>query len=333
MRRRCRCAPKADVAPMQPDLARAAGELMGLFPEQDVRAAVDDWIHHRLSGEPALLSESRSAYVEHHLARSLASVALLPVREDRGRLLELGSGIYLMTFLAERLRNFEIERVQYWGRPSGAHSSELTDVRSGKQRVLPFREFNGEREVFPYEDQRFDAILNCDTIEHMLCDPVHLLAECHRVLKPGGTMVVTTPNVLRLDNVVRLLQGRNIHDKYVLESASARHPREYTPDELKRIHEWVGFEVAHLQTGDFTRSVQSRTARRIARAALGVFRAAARFTGCEDVDPDLWRGEQIILTAQRRGPVNLDRPEFLYEAPSAAKELVEAIYAGPAALP
>jgi predicted SAM-dependent methyltransferase len=40
----------------------------------------------------------------------------------------------------------------------------------------------------------YDAIVMNHVIEHML-DPVAVLRECHRLLKRGGTLVLTTPNV------------------------------------------------------------------------------------------------------------------------------------------
>ena len=139
-------------------------------------------------------------------------------------------------------------------------------------------------------------------------------------------MVVTTPNVMRTDNIVRLLQGVNIHDKYMRESASARHPREYTPDELRRIHEWVGFDVTHIETLDVTRSTVPRTGRRIARAALAAFRFASRFVGTSGADTDPWRGEQIILSARRSRPVQHSAPDFLYEHPGDSSSIVAALH-------
>lgn len=312
---------------MRPDWWSAAGPLAERFPREALTGAVDDWLHHRLDNEPAPLTQARPQYVAHHLARSLAAVALLPELPQRGRLLELGSGLYLMSFLAARLRNLEIEHVQYWGRERGQHRSRLTDARSGRTREIPFREFNAEEDAFPYADGRFDAILNCDTIEHMLCDPVRMLAQCHRVLRPGGVMVVTTPNLLRLDNVVRLLQGHTILDKYVRQSASARHPREYTPDELQQLLEWVGFDVLQADTLDVTRSTVPRSARRLAAAGLWLFDRARRFTGGR---PGLraGRGEQIVMLARRRpGPACQQAPEFLYEAPGLGDALIAALYA------
>lgn len=47
----------------------------------------------------------------------------------------------------------------------------------------------------PFEDGEFDAVLNFETLEHFP-EPALMLAELARVTKPGGTLVVTTPNVL-----------------------------------------------------------------------------------------------------------------------------------------
>ena len=50
----------------------------------------------------------------------------------------------------------------------------------------------------PYADERFDGVLFSEGIEHLDAQ-VAALGEMARVLKPGGVLIVTTPNVLHLE--------------------------------------------------------------------------------------------------------------------------------------
>jgi len=45
----------------------------------------------------------------------------------------------------------------------------------------------------PFEDSTFDYVISSEVIEHTP-DPLYAINEFHRVLKPGGLLVVTTPN-------------------------------------------------------------------------------------------------------------------------------------------
>jgi ubiquinone/menaquinone biosynthesis C-methylase UbiE len=47
----------------------------------------------------------------------------------------------------------------------------------------------------PFNDRTFDAILCFETVEHFSL-PVRLIEEMGRVIRAGGTMILTTPNVL-----------------------------------------------------------------------------------------------------------------------------------------
>ena len=60
------------------------------------------------------------------------------------------------------------------------------------------------REPLPYADQSFDVVCCSEVIEHVE-NFRELLRQAHRVLKPGGVLVVTTPNVLNLKSRVRYL--------------------------------------------------------------------------------------------------------------------------------
>jgi len=50
---------------------------------------------------------------------------------------------------------------------------------------------------FPFVDGAFDIVLSMEGIEHFE-DQTGFLRECARTLKPGGSLVLTTPNILHL---------------------------------------------------------------------------------------------------------------------------------------
>lgn len=64
-------------------------------------------------------------------------------------------------------------------------------VESAKTKGLQVR--SGTLEAQNYPDNYFDAVTMSHLIEHVH-DPLGLLRECHRILKPGGLLVVVTPN-------------------------------------------------------------------------------------------------------------------------------------------
>jgi SAM-dependent methyltransferase len=59
----------------------------------------------------------------------------------------------------------------------------------------------------PYDDDTFDLVYTVEVIEH-LRNPLDLLAEAYRVLRPGGKLIITTPNVLNVNSRLSyLLRG------------------------------------------------------------------------------------------------------------------------------
>ncbi|MBS7542273.1 class I SAM-dependent methyltransferase [Ancylobacter oerskovii] len=51
----------------------------------------------------------------------------------------------------------------------------------------------GDVGALPFPDHSFDAVVSFETVEHV-ADPRRALAELRRVLKPGGTLIVSTPD-------------------------------------------------------------------------------------------------------------------------------------------
>lgn len=55
----------------------------------------------------------------------------------------------------------------------------------------------GDFQTVPIEESSFDAVTMSHVIEHVP-DPISCLDKCRRLLKPGGRLVVTTPNIRSL---------------------------------------------------------------------------------------------------------------------------------------
>src|SRR5205823_2016517 len=64
---------------------------------------------------------------------------------------------------------------------------------------------NLDEEAIPYEDGSFDAIVFSEVIEHLAGSPLPALQEMTRVLRPGGKLIVTTPNQLYIKSRLRTL--------------------------------------------------------------------------------------------------------------------------------
>ena len=69
---------------------------------------------------------------------------------------------------------------------------------------VPIRQVDINLGALPYDDDSFDLVTASEVIEH-LQDYRHLIREAHRLLKPGGLFVLTTPNVLNLKSRIRNL--------------------------------------------------------------------------------------------------------------------------------
>lgn len=176
----------------------------------------------------------------------------VPDPAERGEALELGSPPFHITLLLERFRNYNLSLTGATtdGRPEIAQ--ELESPEFGERHAYLCRCFDIERDAFPYPDNSFDLVTWCEVIEHLTLNPVHTLAEIHRVLKPGGALVISTPNASRADSIANFLLGRNIYDPYHLGAPlmGSRHSREYTLPELTGLLAGCGFRVDRAEDID-----------------------------------------------------------------------------------
>jgi SAM-dependent methyltransferase len=63
------------------------------------------------------------------------------------------------------------------------------------------------------EDEEWDFVIHSDTLEH-LEDPLKALKECHRILKPTGKMIFTTPIIVNRISRYRKGLSASFHGDY-----------------------------------------------------------------------------------------------------------------------
>jgi len=225
-------------------------------------------------GRAGLVSKIRSAFVERRLgyaigatesARRIAMLAGLSERSQAwlyeyfylpsrhgGRLLEIGCGSGRQ-LLSMRAAGWDVRGVDFDPEAVAVARDCGLDVAVGDVRDLGL------------DGSQFDAIVMAHVLEHVY-DPIGLLAECNRLLKPGGTLVSITPNGASLGHRVFKSAWRGLEPP--------RHIVVFTPRALKLACERSGLVLDRVDV----------TARDAANMLLASSRTRAAADG-EQIEP------------------------------------------------
>ena len=193
--------------------------------------------------------EELKNYVDADFKRFVYTLGLVPEKSGQA-ILELGANPYFTTTLLRKFRDPKLSLANFFDGSHAEGEQTVTTDETGEVVDYAYQQFNCEKDRFPYADDSFDVVLFCEIIEHLLADPVHALGEIRRVLKPDGILVLTTPNVARLENVARIVAGENPYDPYSPHGPYGRHNREYTPRDLHELLSANGFNIRTMFTAD-----------------------------------------------------------------------------------
>lgn len=143
----------------------------------------------------------------------------------RGSLLEVGSGLGFL------LDSFRQDAWEVLGVEPDRYGCRHAAGRLGIQTI------NATLELANLASESVDVVLMMHVIEHVP-DPAGSLREIHRILKPGGHLVLETP---RYDTLMFRLLGRRERSL-----SCDGHIFFFTVDSLKRAYRSAGFELERL---------------------------------------------------------------------------------------
>jgi SAM-dependent methyltransferase len=165
----------ADISPANPNgpIRRVFRMAKAAYLHQRFGYACERTVLTNALGKIFTLLPNRSNYVD-------ASVMYLP-SSGRGRLLDVGCGSGTTLRIMQDL-GWDAEGIDF----------DPITVENARSKCLNVH--LGTLLEQQYNDDSFDAVVMCHVIEHVH-DPLGLVQECRRVLKPGGRLVILTPNI------------------------------------------------------------------------------------------------------------------------------------------
>lgn len=199
---------------------------------------------------PPSIAEWWSRYLRQQKHRYIDLLSILEKSSDKGNsILEIGAVPGQLTIILKKLgynitgADINPDRVQsLWSRHNiQVHKADI------------------EQEPLPIPSDSYDEILFVEIIEHLRINPLYALREAYRVLKPGGRIILSTPNITPFDRI-DFLFGKDYQEDPVeaftkLETLGHMgHLRIYTFNEIQNFLKHVGFEVdSHAYMGRLIR--------------------------------------------------------------------------------
>ena len=193
------------------------------------------------------------AYAMQHMRRFIGTLQRIPPPQSSSdRLLELGSLMHLAPAIKKFCGYQEVCGADFWESDEKLVYETVAQKDGADVHTFELRNFNVERDPFPWPDSHFRVALCCEILEHLQSDPMHMLWELNRVLAPDGFLLLTTPNIVSARSIEGLLVGcaPYLLSQYNRKTPIDQHNREYAPYEVGVALASAGFTVVELETED-----------------------------------------------------------------------------------
>jgi 2-polyprenyl-3-methyl-5-hydroxy-6-metoxy-1,4-benzoquinol methylase len=118
----------------------------------------------------------------------------------------LGFGAYFGNFsIACQLQGYRVDAADFYTSNARTFASTLDDLQKRGIGVLDFDEIGSELRTI--SDSTYDVVLCMGVVEHIPHAPRLIFERINRVLKPGGVLILDTPNVAYIYKRKQLMRG------------------------------------------------------------------------------------------------------------------------------
>ncbi len=228
------------------------------------RLALVDQCAGRIAADGGDLEDWLRAYVRNHRERFAFDLDIIERYTGKDEnLLEVGSVPLVVTLALKELGR----RVQGVDIDPGRFSSAIA------AHDLVVHACNIETDRLPLANGSCDLVIFNEIFEHLRINPIFTLMEMHRVLRPEGRLLVSTPNLRSFRGIVNFLFHNrcfscsgNVYDEYqkLERLGHMGHVREYTTREVIEFLTRIGFRVESL-------IFRGKFAEPLAKAGMQVF--------------------------------------------------------------
>lgn len=155
-------------------------------------------------------------------------------------LLDVGGGVGVNAAVLKQVFGYNCTVIDRLVEFSPEHNRVMGDAKTVVSRLENFgvrvTEHDFVKDGFPFKPATFDMITCFNVIEHFNFSPKDVISGMAKMLKPGGVLLLSTPNQAHLYNRVKLLSGKNVWEDFEYYYSAVNfwgHVREFLPNELE----------------------------------------------------------------------------------------------------
>jgi spore maturation protein CgeB/SAM-dependent methyltransferase/thioredoxin-like negative regulator of GroEL len=178
--------------------------------------------------KPASMSEKPVSYYE-NIRNDL--IPLIP--KDARCILEVGCGSGRTGLELKKNNGAFVAGIEMNPTAANLAKDVLDDVIQGDIETIDL----------PYSDGSFDCILFADVLEHLV-DPLSALVKVRRLLKAGGSIVTSIPNVQFHGVIHQLIEGNWTYEKEGI--LDETHLRFFTYKEIEKMFTRAGYSIQEI---------------------------------------------------------------------------------------